>query len=84
MVLSPNCAMIKFVASNQNSPGGNATKKCQESQDIMSPRILPRKIYKKKKKIARRPKSSKRSKLPRGPNRQDVKSPKAPSRDPNV
>ena len=42
--------MIKFVASNQNSPGGNATEKCQESQDIMSPRILPRKIYKKKKK----------------------------------
>ena len=51
MVLSPNCAMIKFVESNQNSPGGNATEKCQESQDIMSPRILPRKIYQKKKKM---------------------------------
>ena len=27
MVPSPNCAKIKSVASNQNSPGGNAAKK---------------------------------------------------------
>ena len=47
MVLSPNCAKIKFVASSQNSIQEKMLpKNCQESQDIMSPRILLRKIQK--------------------------------------
>ena len=105
MVLSPNCAKIKSVASKQNSPKGNAVEKLSRISRYHEFKNSPKEDLKK---IARRPKyskkskgprdpcylncqevqvakkSSKRSKLPRGLNRQDVKSPRVPSRDPKV
>ena len=45
MLLSPNCAKIKFVASSRNSVQEEMLpKNYQESRDIMSPSILLRKI----------------------------------------
>ena len=56
MVLSPNYAKIKIVASNQNSfQEEMLSKNCQESQDIMSPRILPRKTQERLSRIQKLP-----------------------------
>ena len=64
MVLSPNCAKIKSVASKQNSPKGNAAEKLSRISRYHEFKNASKKDLKK---IARRPKSSKRSKGPRDP-----------------
>ena len=64
MVLSPNCAKIKSVASKQNSPKGNAVEKLSRISRYHEFKNSPKEDLKK---IARRPKYSKKSKGPRDP-----------------
>ena len=85
MLLSPNCAKIKFVASSRNSVQEEMLpKNYQESQDIMSPSILLRKIQErllgdhdhqrdhKMSRIQGLPQRSMLSKLPRDPSVQKL------------
>ena len=78
MVLSPNCAKIKFVASSRNSVQEETLPKiCQQFQSIKSSRTFLEKIQKE---ITRCESGQEgpRSKFPRYPNCQDVKIAKGP------